>query len=151
MNMTSAGMQEVDFVVLSEDYSRWVVHDGTIIKAKIVIRKIFFMPQLTPEGYPAGFFFDSVNAVAAIVPPSLRSNPSSELFNPQVEKGQEMPFEEQDIKKQEYMTTNGFRITLKPTVTKVFRYSKNNAYGEPVYNVILQSISNIHKIETTAT
>ena len=143
--------QEVDFVVLNEDYSRLLVHDGTIIKAKIVVRKIFFTPQKTPEGYPAGFFFDSINAVAAIVPPALRSKPSLEPFNPQTDKGQEISFEEQDIKTQEYMTTNGFRITIKPTVTKVFRYAKINAYGEPVYNVIIQSISNIHKIESTAT
>lgn len=150
MGMIPTEMQEVDFVVLSEDYSRFLVHDGTIIKAKIVVRKIFFTPQRSPEGYPLNMGFDSINAVAAIVPPALKGKPSNEPFNPQ-EAGMEMKFEEQEVKTQEYMTTNGFRISMKPLLTKVFRYNKMNAFGEPVYNVIVQAVTNIHKIETTAT
>lgn len=149
--MVGTEMQEVDFLVLREDYSRWLVHDGTAIKAKIVVRKIFFNPQKTPEGYPAGMTLDTMNAVAAIVPPSLRGKPSFEPYNPQTDKGTEMKFEEQEIKIQEYMTTNGFRIEIKPVLTKIFRYNKMNVYGEPLYNIILQTISNIYKIETTAT
>ncbi len=141
--------QEVDFVVLSEDYSRYLVNDGTIIKAKVVVRKIFFNPQKTPEGYPAGVGIDAMNAIAAIVPAALRRQPSFEPFNPQVDKGTEIKFEEQEVKTQEYMTTNGFRITVKPVVTKIFKYPKVNNYGEPIYNMVIQSITNIEKIEST--
>jgi hypothetical protein len=52
---------------------------------------------------------------------------------------------------QEYMTTNGFRVSIKPVLTKVFRYDKYTQLGEPIYNVVLQAITNIDKIETTAT
>lgn len=141
--------QEVDFVVLSEDYSRYLVSDGTIIKAKVVVRKIFFNPQKTPEGYPAGVGVDTMNAIAAIVPAAQRRKPSTEQFNPQVDKGTEIKFEEQEVKTQEYMTTNGFRITIRPVVTKIFKYQKVNNYGEPIYNLVIQSITNIEKIEST--
>lgn len=142
--------QEVDFVVLSEDYSRYLVHDGTLLKVKIVVRKIFCSPQKTPEGYPQQVTFDSMNAVAAIVPPGLKGPPSNEPFNPQKEKAEEPKFEEQEIKSSEYMTTNGYKISIKPVVWKVFKYNQRNAYGEPVYTVSVQSITNMDKIETTA-
>lgn len=49
------GFEEVDFVILNEDYSRFlIVPDGTIIKAKVVLKKIFFTVDRTPEGYPMG-------------------------------------------------------------------------------------------------
>jgi hypothetical protein len=149
--MSSVDMQEIDFLVLSEDYSRFLLHDGTILKAKIVLRKIFFTPLTTPEGYPTNTGFDSVNVVVSLVPQSLRRAPSNEPFNPQRDKGIEIKFEEQETKLQEYMTTNGFKISIRPVLTKVFRYDKYTNLGEPVYNVILQAITNINKIDSTTT
>lgn len=149
--MSSIEMQEVDFVVLSEDYSRFLLHDSTNLKAKIVLKKIFFTPIKTPEGYPVNTAFDTVNVVVAMVPQALRRPPSHDPYNPQTDKGTELKFEEQDVKTQEYMTTNGFRVSLKPVLTKVFRYEKYTPLGEPLYSVVLQTISNIDKIETTAT
>lgn len=142
-------MQEVDFLVLNEDYSRFLLRDGTTLKAKIVLKKIFFAPLKTPEGYPTNTAFDSLNVVVSIVPQTLR-RPPSEPYNPQQDKGTEVKFEEQETKLQEYMTTNGFKVSIKPVLTKVFRYDKYNQLGEPIYNVILQPITNIDKIETTA-
>lgn len=149
MYMNSTEMQEVDFIVLKEDYSRFLVHDGTTLKVKIVVRKIFCSPQKTPEGYPSIIDLDSMNAVAAIVPPGLKGPSSKEPFNPQKEKPQEIKFEEQEIKIQEYTTTNGYKISIKPVVVKVFKYNQRNAYGEPVYTVSIQTITNIDKIGTT--
>jgi hypothetical protein len=120
-------VEEVDFVVINEDYSRYLVHDGSILKAKIVVRKILFTSQRTPEGYPASVNFDAINVVTAIVPPGNRREPSVEPFNPTKDKGQEKKFEEQEIKSQEYMTTNGFRITIKPVLTKMRMPSLQNS------------------------
>ena len=147
--MSVIDSKEVDFVVLKEDYSRFLVHDGTCIKAKIVVKKIFFNPQKTPEGYPAGIAVDILNAISAIVPLSLKRKPSKEQMNPQKDKGEEIKFEEQKIEIQEYMTPDGFKITVKPVVTKIFKYNKYNNYGEPAYSLTLQAITNIEKIEST--
>jgi hypothetical protein len=148
--MMNISPKDVDFVVLKEDYSRYLVSDGTIIKAKIVVKKILFNPQLTPEGYPQSVAVDTINAVSAMVPHGLKRNPTQEPWNPMTEKGEEMKFDEQSIQLQEYMTPDGFKITVKPVVTKIFKYSKYNNYGEPTYNINIQAITNIEKIESTA-
>lgn len=144
----SSNFQEADFIVRDEDYSRYLLNDGTILKAKIVLRKILFSGVKTPEGYPAQTNFDTINAVAAIVPPANKRPPSAEPFNPK-QKGEEISFQEQEVKTQEYMTSDGFRITIRPVLSKVFKYSQVNMYGEPTYQVVLQNITNIDKIEST--
>ncbi|MGH9984735.1 MAG: hypothetical protein ACRD8W_12345 [Nitrososphaeraceae archaeon] len=87
---------------------------------------------------------DSSFIASVVCPKSLR-RPPSENFNPQVDKGEEIKFTEQAVNLQEYITDNGFRIFVRPVPTKVFRYNKYNAFGEPVYNVILQQITNMEK------
>ena len=148
--MTAMEAQEVDFAVISEDYSRYLLHDGTQLKVKIVLKKIFFAPVSTPEGYPSNVGLDTMNAIVAIVPHSLKRKPSND-FNQNVDKGTEIKFEEGEVKMQEYMTTKGFRVSIKPVLLKVFKYDKYNSYGEPIYNAVIQSITNIDKIQSTAT
>ncbi len=142
--------KETDFVVVKEDYSRFLCKDGTLIKAKIVVKKIFFHPQKTPEGYPVGVGLDTSNSVSALVPDALKRDPSAESWNPQIDKGEEIPFDEQQVQTQEYVTPDGFRITVRPVVTKILRYGKYNARREPVYSVNIQAITNIDKMESTA-
>lgn len=143
-------MKEVDFVVLKEDYSRFIlIADGTILKAKAVVKKIFFHPQKTPEGYPASMAVDTTNIISSIVPPSSKRQPSPEPWNPQRDRGEEVEFNEQKIEVQEYMTPDGFRVTVKPVLTKVLKYSKFNEFGEPIYGLTMQAITNIEKIEST--
>ena len=147
--MSTVEMKEVDFVVLKEDYSRFLISDGTIMKVKAPVRKIFFHPQKTPEGYPVSMSVDSINFMSAMVPPASKRPASTEPWNPQIDKGEEMKFDEQKIENQEYMTPDGFRITVKPTITKVLKYQKFNNHGEPIYGIIIQIIMNIEKIEST--
>jgi hypothetical protein len=142
--------READFVVVKEDYSRFLCKDGTIIKAKIVVKKIFFHPQKTPEGYPMSVALDAINVAVAVVPESLKRTPSKELYNPLTDKGKEISFDEQQVHIQEYITPDGFRVTVKPVVTKIMKYDKYNVYGEPIYNVNIQAITNIEKMASTA-
>jgi hypothetical protein len=148
--MSTVDLKEVDFCVIKEDYSRFVLNDETVIKAKIVVRKIFVSPINTPEGYPIQTAFDATNVVVAKVPASLRRTPSNEPLNLQIDKGEEIPHLKDDPREQEYITDNHFRITVRPVLTKVFRYRKYDLFGDPVYNVSLQQITNIEKIESTA-
>jgi len=148
--MASVDLKEVDFCVIKEDYSRFILNDETVIKAKIVVRKIFVSPINTPEGYPTQTAFESTNIVVAKVPSILKRPPSKEPLNLQVDKGEEIPHIKEEIHEQEYITDNGFRITVKPILTKVFRYQKHDMFGNPIYNVILQQITNVDKMESTA-
>ena len=142
---------DMDFVVMKEDYSRYLIHDGTTLKVKIVVRKIFKQGDISPQGYPAAVGIDPQNVLSAIVPPGLKRPPSKEQFDPTKDVGEEVKFEAQEEKWQEYMTPDGFKVSVKPVVTKIFKYKKYNAFGEPIYNAIVQSITNVEKIETTAT
>jgi len=85
-----------------------------------------------------------------MVPTSLKRPTSKEPFNPETDKGDEVTYVKEEIRPQEYVTDNGFRITIKPILTKAFRYNKYNMFGEPIYNVTLQQITNIDKMEPTA-
>lgn len=147
--MSSINLTEVDFCVIKEDYSRYLLDDGTLIKVKIVVRKIFTSPVITPEGYPTDTVFAADNAVTALVPANLKRPTSTEPYNPATDKGSEINFTEQKINTQEYQTDNGLRVTIRPVLTKVFRYDKYNQFGEPVYNTRIQQITHVDKTGST--
>ncbi|HEV2137302.1 MAG TPA: hypothetical protein VGR53_00500 [Nitrososphaerales archaeon] len=148
--IADSGMVEADFSVLREDYSRYLVEDGTMLRVKIVVRKILKTPAKNPQGYPLSMGVDSVNVVSAQVPDRLKRKPSSERFDITREVGKESKFELMgDQRDQEYITSDGFRILMKPVVTKVFKYDKFNEFGEPIYNVTVQAITNIEKVSAT--
>ncbi|MEM3489744.1 MAG: hypothetical protein QXO75_08865 [Nitrososphaerota archaeon] len=149
--MPRTNMIECDFTVISEDYSRYLLQDGTILKVKIVVKKIFRSAEITPEGFPVGLSFDSVNAVTAIVPPAMKGQPSKEPWDPRRDVGKEIKFEPQEEKWQEYVTNDGFKIMVKPVVVKVLKYDKRNIYGEPIYAATVQAITNVEKFTSTAT
>ena len=144
--MSSAESKEVDFSVIKEDYSRFVLDDGTRIKAKIVVRKIFTSIQNTPEGYPIQTSFDVTHIAVAKVPENLKKDPSPQPVISQNEVGEEIRSVKEEILEQQYDTDNGFRIIIKPVLTKVFRYNKYDMFGDPMYNVSLQQITNIDKM-----
>lgn len=140
--------REDDFTVIKEDYSRWMLQDsGVIIKAKVVLRKILLSAALTPEGLPTQMQLDTINSVTAMVPDNLKRKPTDPVTPNDV--GEEVKFEEQKISLQEYMTVKGFRVTIKPVVTKILKYDKFNGFGEPIYRVIVQNITNIEKLSGT--
>lgn len=145
MSTEAPPMKEVDFSVIKEDWSRYLVNDGTILKVRVVVRKILRSVEVSPLGYP-NFGIESMNAVTAIVSDTLRRPPSREPLNPKVDQAEEIEFIPQEEKWQEYHTIDGFKVFVKPVVTKVFRYNKYNAFGEPIYNVNVQAIVNAGKI-----
>jgi len=146
----SSGLIEADFAVLREDYTRYLVEDGSVLRVKVVVRKILKTPVNSPQGYPLQMGLDSINVVSAQVPDRLKRKPSSEQVDVAREVGKEMKFELMgEQRDQEYMTSDGLRVLLKPVVTKVIRYDKYNAFGEPIYNAITQAITNIEKVSGT--
>ena len=144
--MSEVEFKDVDFHVEKEDYKRYNLKDGTLLKAKVVVRKILAHPQKTPQGYPLSIGLDSVNAISAIVRASELRDPSNEPVNPQKDIGDEIGFEEiGDTPLQRYMTDDGYTVTVKPIVTKVLKFKKWNIFGEPVYQAIIQAITNVEK------
>jgi hypothetical protein len=142
-----SGMVEADFSVFREDFSRYLLEDGTTLRVKLVIRKVFKTPTMSPQGYPVQMGFDSVNIVSAQVPERLKRKPSPGTIDLSREVGKETKFELMGEQRwQEYLTSDGLRILVKPVVTKVIRYDMYNNFGEPIYNAFMQSITNVEKI-----
>ena len=145
-----SGMVEADFAVFREDYLRFLIEDGTVLRVKIVVRKIFKTAAVSAQGYPLQMAFDAMNVIAAQVPERLKRKASSEVVDLSKEIGKEVKFEPMgDQRDQEYLTTDGLRVTVKPVVTKVLRYDRYNAFGEPIYNAVVQSITNVEKVSST--
>jgi hypothetical protein len=143
-------MVEADFAVLREDYSRYLLSDGTTLRVKIVVRKLFKTPATSPQGYPLNVGVDSINVVAAQVPDRLRRRPSADTIDTSRDVGTEMKFELMgEQRDQEYLTADGLRVLMKPVLTKVFKYDKYNGYGEPIYNVVVQAITNMEKVSSS--
>ena len=145
----SIEFKEVDFHVIDEDFSRYTLKDRTLLKAKVVVKKILAHPEKTPQGYPLSIGLDTVNVVSAIVDQSQKRKPTLEPINLQTDKAEEIDFNEfGETKLQRYMTTDGYTVTVRPVVTKVLKFEKYNSYGEPIYQAIIQAITNVEKNKT---
>ncbi len=134
---------EIDFEVVKEDFTRYQVVDGTLLKIKICVLKILESSDRGLGGYPM-FGFVTSNMLNATVPARLRSSPTE----PAATKGgvEEIEFKLQEDVWQEYKTVDGFLVRIKPVVTKIFKHGKHNAFGEPIYGTDrIQAIQDVHR------
>ncbi len=113
--------KEVDFSVRKEDWSRYLVDDGTELRVKIVVRKILEVLQPTASGYPP-IGIESMNAVSAMVPDKLKREPSKIPFDMRTQQGNEIDFRKLHEDWQEYLTTDGLKILVKPVLVKIIKY-----------------------------
>ncbi|MDI9609868.1 MAG: hypothetical protein QXU31_08405 [Archaeoglobaceae archaeon] len=135
-------LRELDFKTIREEWMHIHLEDGTLIRFKSVLTRVFDTGQRDPVGEPI-YRIDSQNVVVAKAPDELKGTPSE--FVPPI----------QEIAKKrrptavkiraivgddwnEYELEDGSRIKIKTIVTKVLRLDGfYDAYGNPVY--IIQS------------
>lgn len=142
----STDHREVDFRVIREDYCRYQLVDGTLLRVKICVLKIRESLERGPGGYPE-FSFKVSNVLTCLVPDRLKSAPSSQVADNDVV--EEMEFKVQDDEWQEYELLNGFLLRIKPVVTKIFKHKGYNAFGEPIYSVpLIQHIQDVGYVGT---
>ena len=137
--------QEFDFDVIKENYTRWRVSDRTVIKAKFVLRKFSQIGEIDPLTKIPGFAIDKANIAVAMVPDSLKNYANKGMVISGSGVGEMLDVEPINEDWQEYRIANGFKLSLRPVITKVFRYNKYDALGEPIYE-----ISNIQMITDLA-
>ena len=130
--MKQIALNEVDFEVVAEDFTRYRLTDGTLLKIKMCVLKILESAARGTGGYPE-FGLCTSNVLSALVPESLKAQPTAP---PGVEdRVEEIGFSVQNETWQEYKTDDGFLVRVKPIVTKVFKHNKYNVLKEPVYSV----------------
>lgn len=133
-NTRAVAEKEVDFKVTREDYCRYQLEDGTLLKVKMCVLKIGESLSRGPGGYPK-FGFQINNVVTTLVPDRLRSAPSTRVVDLNTEPAKEIGFTVQENEWQEYELVDGFLVRIKPVVTKIFKYDAHNGFGEPIYSV----------------
>lgn len=136
---------EMDFQVISEDWSRYRIEDKTLIRFRINVLKIFRSKKVGKTGYPA-FAITSRNMVSAIVPDKLKGKPPKKPPKRPYDIDRELSLEPLDVKWQEYLTKD-YKIRVKPTLVKIFRAKAFNDFGEPIYvTSTLQPIVDVKKL-----
>ncbi len=133
MNQATEEEIDLDFQVLEEDWSKYKVEGNVMIRFRTNVAKIFRSRGVGGTGYPT-FAIAANNIVSAIVPDELKGEPSKEPVKLPEDLDKELDFESIDVKWQKY-ATEGFIITLKPNVTKIFKTKKYNDRREPIYYV----------------
>ena len=126
--------KEFDFDVIKEDYTRWRVSDKTLLKTKLVLRKFLQLGDIDPTTQTPEFAIDKIDVVAAIVPDSLK-NYSDEKPVTTGGVGDMLEVEQINDDWQEYRIANGFKLSLRPVITKVLRHNRYNSLREPIYQV----------------
>lgn len=138
--------QEVDFDVLKEDWNRYKLKDGTMLKVKTPVMKIFKSEEEGPLGYPNLRVGTRLLAVTTAVPEKLKDEPSEDQEIRKEDITEEVKIVGR-LKEEwhEYKTHDGWKILVKPVVIKVFKTNKFNDDREPIYNVTVQSLFNVEK------
>lgn len=145
MSLITPSAEEVNFSIENEDWSRYMITDGTEMRIRVVVRKIFELKQPTPAGYP-NMAIESMNLVSTMVPDSLRGKTTKTPFDPTSTPGTEIEFKRKDEEIwQRYTTADKLTVLVKPILVKVLKYNSYNDFGEPIYNANIQNIINVKK------
>jgi hypothetical protein len=136
--------EEVDFDILREPWSKYLLEDGTLARVKNPVLHIFKSSEINSDGLPT-YRTDGASLLSTTVPKKLYGKPtvdsdSKELLS-------EIRF---DIIREDwcdYKTSDGMIIKTKTRVTRVRKSSTFNNDGAPKYLVDCQIDSNSFKLK----
>jgi len=155
-------VKELDFEVVEEKWITINVKDGSVIRFKPVLIKVFKTNMKDPETGEPLYGYEGQNVLSVRSPEELRGNPSENL--PSVPDALKMSKEEIefDIKDPswniyELTEENNKRVKIKPIIISVFKIKDVfDRFGNPYYIVRSQLItssspSRLQSVEQTAT
>jgi hypothetical protein len=138
-------MRELDFKTIREEWVHVHLEDGTVIRFKSVLTRVFDTGQRDPIGEVI-YRIDSQNVVVARAPDELKGQPS-EFIPPIHEIAKKKKPTAVKIRAivgdewNEYELEDGSRIRIKTVITKVLRLDGYfDAYGNPIYVIQSQMV-----------
>ena len=156
MTTPPSSVKDVDFEVLSEDWTKFRLKpDNATFRVRLVVAKILDT-GLDKMGAP-NFGIGAKNCLSVVVPPDLLKpiGEAPELTGPiqpeHVKEGTEIDFELiGQLKWQEYKTSTGWLVMLRPEVGRIVKlkyYVKLPEGGlmEPIYWANIQSVFRVKK------
>lgn len=141
--------KEVDFEILKEGWTRYSLADKTLLRVRIAILKLM-NDGLSEIGVP-NFSAASQNVLSAMVPRDLIkkdgvTKPPGPVTADDIKSGTDLDFDLMGKPQwQEYKTTDGWIVMVRPEVGKVVRCSFYSDLGEPVYWANVQSAFRVKK------
>jgi hypothetical protein len=141
---TPVDAEEVDFEVFRENWSRYSLRDGVLLRIRTPVLKIFRAKQKDQFGR-VGFITSGANLIDVICPTHLKGKPSADLRVSAADIISEVEFDPIKEEWAEYLLKDGTKIKVKPVVTKVSKTSKYSQFGDPVYVVDSQSLMKVEE------
>lgn len=126
----------VDFKTTKEVWNEYKLEDGTIIKLKFILIKLFKEPN--------GLGLNSTIITGAIPSPDLFGTPSQSTYSPEelAKSIEEKDLEFEPIKEDwnVYELADKSKLSVKPILVSVSRTNKHDQHGEPIYAIQPQQI-----------
>ncbi len=138
-------VRELDFKIVKEEWSIIKLADGSIIKFKPVLLRVFETDAKDPITGEPVYSVESQNIAVVKSPKELRGRPSEHV--PPLPEALKMPHEEVEVLEvsdphwNTYELETGKRIRTKAVITNVYRIEGVfDRYGNPCYVVLSQMV-----------
>jgi len=156
MSTTSDSTKDVDFEIVREDWTRYkLVTDNVLLRVRISVAKL--IETGTGETGVPDFAVASQNCLSIIAPKESlkRTGEAPILEGPilpeMIKEGTEIDYEIEGTPKwQEYKTTDGWTVMIKPEIGRVVRIKSYSRIAqtnmlEPIYWVNLQPVFRVRR------
>lgn len=149
-NSSTIDYHFVDFDVIREDWNKYKLEDGTIIKTKFVLINVMVektLKELISEAKAKkkkgskqlmGIAIQSKNVVGVEAPKKLKGAPSSQYTPQELQASiihKDVDFEVIKERRNEYKLKNGMIIKVRASPFAISKTSKFDSQGLPIYSV----------------
>ena len=138
--MTEQEGEELDFDVLSESWNKYRLEDGSILKIKNPAVKVFKTTKVDSLGNSV-YKTAGTTLISCLVPKELKGTPSPPSEITQADIIADLKFVTISEEWCEYKVSDGVLLRAKTVLTKVSKTKKFNLYGEPLYSLSWQVLS----------
>jgi hypothetical protein len=136
----------IDFDVIREEWNKYKLEDGTIVKSKFVLINFMLeksLEELIKEAKKKsktgmGVSLQSKNIMGVEAPTKLRGIPSSSYTPQELQASiikKDVDFEVIKERRNEYKLKNGMTIKVRHSPLEISKSSKFDSYGLPIYMV----------------
>jgi hypothetical protein len=145
MSVAPKVVRELEFKVLKEEWFIYRLKDGSILKIKPVLIKVFETDQVNPQTGEKVYVFEGTNIVTVRSPENLKGMPTLPLPSPPeaLKLDKEAVDIEETVQEQWnlYELEDGKRIKQKIVIVNIYKIKgKYDKYGNPYYIVQSQTV-----------
>lgn len=134
-------LTELGFEPVDEGWNEYRLSDGSHLRIRPIVIKVFKSQQMTIEGTPV-IGYAASNILSVKVPIELKKNKAQD-GEPTDDERTEVDFEVVKEFWNEFKIEGDLSIRIKLVVSRVIRTAKYNSFGEPIYVVSSGNVANI--------